>query len=439
MASVHFARLLGPSGFARTVAVKRAHPHLAQGDDYAHMFLDEARLAARIQHANVVPTLDALKTPTELLLVMEYVHGESLWKLARAVEAKGERVPVGIAASILIDTLHGLHAAHEAKDEQGVPLNIVHRDVSPHNILVGADGVTRLVDFGIAKAAGRLYSTRDNSVKGKYAYMAPEQARGEEVSRLSDTYAAAIVFWELLTGERLFSGKTEAETIHKSLVSRVRRPSMLVPGLDPRLDALLERGLSRDPAGRYATAREMALEIEACVAPVRASEVASWVEKVAGSVLAKRARVIAELEAIPSEEPTPVSTSGLAAATTIAEPPRVRGKATWVAVALAAAGLLAAVALVAHREGEPSEALPAIAWITPGLSVSASTPQDAPPASAAPSVVVPAAAPPAAALASPTKPREKTHAAHPAHASSCDPPYSIDATGRRIFKAECMQ
>src|ERR1700733_10402746 len=107
MASVHFARLLGASGFARTVAVKRAHPHLAQGDDYAHMFLDEARLAARIQHANVVPTLDALKTPTELLLVMEYVHGESLWKLARAVEAKGERVPVGIAASILIDTLHG--------------------------------------------------------------------------------------------------------------------------------------------------------------------------------------------------------------------------------------------------------------------------------------------------------------------------------------------
>ena len=161
---------------------------------------------------------------------MDYVHGESLWKLVRALKERNERVPVPIAAAILVDTLHGLHAAHEATDERGAPLGIVHRDVSPQNILVGADGVTRLVDFGIAKAAGRLHSTRDSSVKGKYAYMAPEQVRGEPVSRLTDTYAAAIVFWELLTGERLFVGKTEAETIHKCLVARVQPPSLFAAG-----------------------------------------------------------------------------------------------------------------------------------------------------------------------------------------------------------------
>ncbi len=296
MASVHFGRLNGPSGFARTVAIKRAHPHLARDKDFADMFMDEARLAARIHHPNVVPMLDVIETPDDLVLVMEYVHGEPVSRLLQAAKEKGEPVPPAVAASIIIDTLHGLHAAHDAKSEQGEPLNIVHRDVSPQNILVGVDGISRLVDFGIAKAAGRLHQTRDSSVKGKYAYMSPEQVRGQPVDRLTDIYAASIVFWELLTGERLFLGTSEAETIQKCLMAVVRPASELARDLDPRLDAILARGLARDPADRYSTAREMALEIEACMPAVRPSEVGAWVARTAGEQLVLRGNVLAEIE-----------------------------------------------------------------------------------------------------------------------------------------------
>ena len=294
MASVHFARLVGPPGFARTVAIKRAHPHLARDPDFALMFLDEARLASRIRHPNVVPTLDVLQTTDELLLVMDYVHGESLWRLLRAAQRAGRaRAARRSPRRIVVDTLHGLHAAHEATDEQGAPLGIVHRDVSPQNILVGVDGVARLVDFGIAKAAGRLHSTRDSSVKGKYAYMAPEQVRGEPVSRLTDTYAAAIVFWELLTGERLFAGKTEAETIHKCLVARVQPPSLFVPSSGAKLDADPEEGaLARTgaalPDGARDGARHRVVRARRACRP----RSGAWVERIAGALAAReRARV----------------------------------------------------------------------------------------------------------------------------------------------------
>jgi serine/threonine-protein kinase len=460
MASVHFARLVGAGGFARTVAVKRAHPHLARESDFALMFLDEARLAARVRHPNVVPTLDVLQTGTDLVLVMEYVHGESLWKLACTLRERGERVPLAIAGAITTDMLHGLHAAHEATDEQGRPLDVVHRDISPHNMLVGVDGVTRLVDFGIAKAAGRLHSTRDSAVKGKYAYMAPEQARGEPVSRLSDTYSAAIVFWELLTGERLFAGKTDAETIHKCLVARVRRPSLLVRELDPRLDAIVEKGLSRDPAGRYATAREMALDIEACVPGARASEIGSWVARVAGAALAKRARVIAALEAsahieeaMPSSE-VAMTSSVAAARPSVARPVRTRRAAALATALVAVLGVTSAAVLLARRgaSAEPSTvtAGAAAAASTASTASSASTASPASPTIAAPvgpqavAATAPSSErPPAPSIVTtgtlPSRAVAPKRAPRPARAPSCDPPYSIDSAGRRIFRPECLR
>ena len=299
MAAVHFARLIGSDGFARTVALKRPHPHLARDTDFAAMFIDEARLAARIRHPNVVSTLDVIRTPDELVLIMDYVHGEALSKLARAAKKLDEHVPIPIAASIMIDVLHGLHAAHEATDEQGRPLGIVHRDVSPQNVLVGLDGISRIVDFGIAKAAGRSHTTQDGALKGKFSYMAPEQLRGEEVSRLTDVFAASIVMWELITGERLFQGTNDADTMHKALVSRIRPPSMFVPDLPPKFDEILRRGLSRDLGQRFPTAREMALAIEDCVPAIRPSEVSAWVERMAGDVLRARAETIAEMERTP--------------------------------------------------------------------------------------------------------------------------------------------
>src|SRR5262249_42741983 len=150
MATVHFGRLLGPIGFSRTVAIKRLHPQLAKEPEFVAMFLDEARLAARIQHPNVVATLDIVTNDDDVLLVMEYVRGESLARLMGAWVEAGRTAETRIVAGILVGVLHGLHAAHEAKDEAGEPLGLVHRDVSPQNVLVGADGVPRVLDFGVA-------------------------------------------------------------------------------------------------------------------------------------------------------------------------------------------------------------------------------------------------------------------------------------------------
>src|SRR5580692_2033966 len=181
MATVHLGRLLGPVGFSRTVAIKRLHEQFAKDPDFVSMFLDEARLCARIKHPNVVPTLDVIAGDRQLLLVMDYVQGESLSRLFRSAVARGERIPLKVTVAIVSGMLHGLHAAHEAKDERGEPLGIVHRDVSPQNVLVGIDGVARVLDFGVAKARGRLHTTQDGRVKGKLSYMAPEQLRSEAV------------------------------------------------------------------------------------------------------------------------------------------------------------------------------------------------------------------------------------------------------------------
>jgi serine/threonine protein kinase len=488
MASVHFARQVGPSGFSRTVAIKRAHPHLARDPDFALMFLDEARLASRIRHSNVVSTIDVLNTPNELVLVMDYVHGESLWKLARTTSEKKERIPAPIAATILIDTLHGLHAAHEAKDERGEPLGIVHRDVSPHNILVGVDGITRLVDFGIAKAAGRLHTTRDSSVKGKSAYMAPEQVRGEAVSRLTDTYAASIVFWELLTGERLFVGKTEAETIHKCLVGRVQPPSLFAPELGTKLDEILRKGLSRDPSRRYQTAREMALDLEACMPAIRPSEVGSWVERVAGASLAARGEILAKIEHGDFED-SPPARSGVAAVAALPTPGsmqtvvvgrgRMEGEGTpgsartlaplvesqphasprkaafLAALLVALLGTVGALFVVLRQKTPSVSPLETAATSAPASTgAPALTPlpplAPTPPATGAPASLapVPAPPPPAALPEVVARPASVVPAPRPSlrggsrssHAKrgACDPPYSVDAEGRQIFKPECM-
>ena len=183
MATVHLGRLLGAAGFSRTVAIKRLHDGYAKDPEFVAMLLDEARLAALIRHPNVVPTLDVVAEDDELLVVMEYVEGDSVAHLTKLAQSAGQRVPVPFAAAILAQALHGLHAAHEARDKKGEPLGIVHRDVSPQNILVGVDGVARVLDFGIAKAASRATSTEDGQVKGKTAYMAPEQLQHGAVDR----------------------------------------------------------------------------------------------------------------------------------------------------------------------------------------------------------------------------------------------------------------
>jgi len=294
MATVHFGRLQGAAGFARSVAIKRLHPQYAKDPDFVGMFLDEARLAARIAHPNVVPTLDIVSQGDELLLVMEYVRGSSLSRLLRTLTQKGERMPTRIASSIIAGALRGLHAAHEAKSEAGERLEIVHRDVSPQNVLVGTDGIARVLDFGVAKAAGRVQTTREGQLKGKLAYMAPEQITTGSVTRKTDVYAAAVVLWEMLTGRRLFRADNEAKLL--VLDSEVVPPSSLVEGLPGAFDQVVMRGLDRDPAKRYATAREMAIDVEAVVGIEPPTEVGEWVEIVAADELRERANRIEEIE-----------------------------------------------------------------------------------------------------------------------------------------------
>ena len=296
MATVHIGRLLGPVGFARTVAVKRLHPQFAKDPEFVSMFLDEARLAARVQHPNVVATIDVVATDGELFLIMDYVRGESLARLVRATRRRGEYLSPKIVTAIMCGFLHGLHAAHEAKNERGVPLSLIHRDVSPQNVLVGSDGVARVLDFGVAKAAGRIQVTREGQVKGKLAYMPPEQLSGGDLTRAVDIYASAVVLWEAFTGERLFRGDTEGETLHKILRGAVEPPSKYAPGLSPQLDIVCMRALSRDPSLRYCSAREMALALERCEGIASPTDVGDWVERIAGGDLSTREERIAEIE-----------------------------------------------------------------------------------------------------------------------------------------------
>lgn len=333
MGSVHLGRLTGPGGFTRAVAIKRLHPVYAKLPEFVSMLLDEARLAARIRHPNVVATHDVIVTDDNVHLVMDYVEGESLARIVEHLARRDTRAPPAIASAIMSSALRGLHAAHEATSDSGEPLGIVHRDVSPQNIMVSVDGVVRVVDFGIAKAAGRLAETRDRQVKGKLRYMAPEQARGKPVSRQADVYAAGIVLWELLTGEPLHQGAPNA-ILERVLFGTVPPPSSRVDQSSPELDAIIAKATARSAAERYATAADMARAIEDCVRPALPAEVSAWLEEVAGEALRERAALVGELEKRARCEGTVLSGTEGAAAEQPARPPAAELAATGVVGAL---------------------------------------------------------------------------------------------------------
>jgi serine/threonine-protein kinase len=295
MATVHLGQLVGPAGFTRTVAVKRLGPALAEDREAVAMLLDEARLAARLHHPNVAATIDVVIEPQDSCIIMEYVHGESL---ARLLRAEGSARPsAAVVSAIVVGTLRGLHAAHEVCDEKGEPLEIIHRDVSPQNIIVGADGIPRLIDFGIAKARRRLQSTTEGQLKGKLSYLAPEQIRGAPATRRTDIYAAGIVLWEALTGARLFDGDCAGAITEQILVGWVDRPSKHSCELPEALDDVTLRALEPEPARRYQTAAEMADALERAVPPASPLQVAAWVQATAGVTLTQRAERRAAMEA----------------------------------------------------------------------------------------------------------------------------------------------
>jgi serine/threonine-protein kinase len=271
------------------------HPHLARDTEFATMFLDEARIAARVQHPNVVQTLDVVSHESELLLVMEYVRGETLSRLLTAARKRKVAVPQRIISAILLGVLHGLDAAHEAKSENGQPLDIVHRDVSPQNVLVGADGVVRVVDFGVAKAASRAHSTRDGQIKGKLQYMAPEQIKRDAVDRRADVYAVGVMLWECLASKKLFVADDALAVMHAVLQEPVQ-PIGELAEVSVDLATVVHRALDRDPAVRFATAAAMAEALEAAVPPAPQRELAAWVREMAGEALDALEAKLADIE-----------------------------------------------------------------------------------------------------------------------------------------------
>ncbi len=265
MASVFLATIRGAAGFEKLVALKRIHPHLAKKPQFVEMFLDEARIASRIQHPNVCGVNDFGEADGAYFLAMDYLVGESVSRLVRRL-AKNDairhspRLPA-LAARIVADACEGLHAAHEVTDENGQPLNVVHRDVSPQNVFVTYDGAVRIVDFGVASAENRIHETVAGTVKGKYAYMAPEQVRGADPDRRMDIWSLGVVLFELITSKRLFRRTTEAETITAVQSDPIPPPSTLNPLVAEELDAIVLKALSRDPEARYATARDMGRDL----------------------------------------------------------------------------------------------------------------------------------------------------------------------------------
>ena len=263
MASVYLGRAIGTAGFERVVAVKVIHPHLAQEPEFVEMFLDEARIAAKIHHPHVVEILDLGQDEDLFFMVMEYVEGETLSALLRQLTKHDERLPLVCALQIAADTCKGLAAAHDLLDRDGEPLHLVHRDVSPHNLLVSMDGRVKVVDFGIMKAVGKRSSTLTGQLRGKIAYMAPEQARGNKVDRRADVFALGAVLWEMVTGQRLFAGETEAETLDKVLHHEAPDVTTVREDVPEALAEILRKALAPDPDDRYETAQAMLKAIRA--------------------------------------------------------------------------------------------------------------------------------------------------------------------------------
>lgn len=298
MATVHFGRVLGTDP-PEIVAVKRPHQHFASHPDCAQLFREEAALAMRIDHPNVVPMLDVVAIDDELFLVMQYVEGETLGSVVRTVRKAGGRVPLPILGSIMTGLLEGLHAAHETKGDSGEPLEIVHRDVSPHNVIIGVDGRTRVLDFGVAKALGRVRTVADEPMTGKLSYMAPEQVRGASVDRRADLYAASILLWEAATTKRLFTGQTDRAIILSQLSTPAPPPSSVASDVPPELDHIALRGLAKTPDMRFSTALEMADAIAKVLPQAADAEVAEWLGEVAKVSLTRRRERCRDVQRLP--------------------------------------------------------------------------------------------------------------------------------------------
>ena len=491
MATVHTARLVGAEGFSRLVAAKRLHPQYAEDPEFVTMLHDEARIASKIHHPNVVPVLDVVMEGQEVILVQEYVHGVPLAALMRAAQATSTPFPPGVVAAVVTGVLAGLHAAHEAHDELGAHLGIVHRDVSPQNVMVTVDGVPRLLDFGIAKAQNRAQHTRQGFMKGKMGYMAPEQLRMEAVTRRVDLYATGVLLWELLANRRMYSRENERTfltgvlsgnlpTLTATLGDLANLPAYRRDAIHA-LEPIVLRAMALAPENRFDDAAAMLQAISRACPGAASLDVARWVRRMATDDLDRRDKMLAANEESwrsSSKMTTGISSvvsgvqTGLFATDAVATTGHVRGSlpppaksagawplarivpwAVCAGLALAVAGL--AGSLLGGRTQPPASATAATSDLRAAAPLPAPTApararldddepdaaKAAPPRNtqgAAP-VYTPRAARPAPPQAAPRTqtPAASTSAPTDPTAVDCNPPFYF-AGSRKVFKPSCL-
>jgi serine/threonine protein kinase len=308
MAEVFKAKAFGVEGFERLVAVKRILPNIAEDEEFITMFIDEAKIAVQLQHANIAQIFDLGKVEDSYFIALEYVHGKDLRAMFDHFRKVGERMPAPQVCFVMMQVCEGLDYAHNKRDPQGRELGLVHRDVSPQNVLVGYEGEIKLIDFGIAKAAGKASKTQAGILKGKFGYMSPEQVRGLPVDRRSDVFAAGICLYELLTGERLFIGESDFSTLEKVRNVEILPPSSFNKRIAPELERIVLKALAKDAEDRYQNAIDLHDDLQAYLYSTgeffSRKDLAGWMKKTFASEIAEESARNAQWEQL--EQPTPV-------------------------------------------------------------------------------------------------------------------------------------
>src|SRR5882672_2473595 len=283
MAEVFKAKTFGVEGFERLLAVKRILPNIAEDEEFIAMFIDEAKISVQLQHANIAQIFDLGKVEDSFFIALEYVNGKDLRAIFDRTRQRGEVMPISQSAYVVMQVCEGLDYAHNKRDGQGRELHLIHRDISPQNVLIGYEGEIKLIDFGIAKAAGKASKTQAGILKGKFGYMSPEQVRGLPIDRRSDVFAVGIVLYELLTSERLFVGESDFSTLEKVRNVEILPPSSYNRKIPPELERIALKALAKDPEDRYQNAIDLHDDLQAFLYSVgeiySRKDLSAWMKK----------------------------------------------------------------------------------------------------------------------------------------------------------------
>jgi serine/threonine protein kinase len=360
MGQVFLARHVGPEGFEKLIVLKTLRPDHSVDSRFVAMFLDEARLAARLIHPHVVHIFDFGEAGGTYYLAMEYIPGVDVASLCGELRNLSRPLPLALACRIVIDTASGLHYAHDVRGSDGQPLGLVHRDVSPQNILVGYEGAVKVIDFGIAKAAGRLTQTRTGALKGKFAYMSPEQAAGKPIDRRSDIFALGVVFHELVTGKRLFERESETEVLRAVQDCAVGPPSKMSPEVPAAIDEVVMKALSKNRDARYATAHEMLTAVEAFVVenrlPASPAQLATFLRDIYPENVVREATPSSVPDTVASGRRDPPGASLAPTTVSGARRRRTAGMAIGMGLAVVVIGGIATLALRKPQATDPASA-----------------------------------------------------------------------------------